>query len=85
MSRPEMGPLASIKTLPQGGPSLVLGATDARYYAGLSENVYRFSPQVIRSDDRKRFHGTNERLGVLAYRDAVKFYVTLMQRCQSRF
>lgn len=45
-------------------PALVLGATDARWTAEISDNVYRFAPSVLDSEDLSGFHGTNERLKV---------------------
>ncbi|MYM21083.1 M20 family peptidase [Duganella sp. FT135W] len=58
-------------------PGIVIGATDSRHYGGLSENVYRFSPVRAGKDDLPRFHGTNERIGVDNYLEAVRFYVQL--------
>jgi carboxypeptidase PM20D1 len=60
-------------------PSLVLGATDARHYARLSPNVYRFLPVRIGPGDLERIHGTNERIGVKDYASAVDFYARLIQ------
>lgn len=45
-------------------PALVLGATDARWTTEISDNVYRFAPSVLDSEDLSGFHGTNERLKV---------------------
>ncbi|SHN36932.1 carboxypeptidase PM20D1 [Duganella sacchari] len=58
-------------------PGVVIGATDARHYKDVSEHVYRFSPVRAGKDDLPRFHGTNERLGVDNYLEAVRFYVQL--------
>jgi carboxypeptidase PM20D1 len=60
-------------------PNLVLGATDARYFHALSDSVYRFAPLHVTSEDLKRPHGTNERIGVDDYLDSVRFYVRLLQ------
>ena len=60
-------------------PSLVLGATDSRYYQGLADGVYRFSPQRTRDEDRARIHGTNERLSVKNFGEAVRFYAQLIK------
>jgi carboxypeptidase PM20D1 len=60
-------------------PYLVGGGTDARYYAGLSSNVFRFTPMRIGRGDLARFHGTDERLSVESYADAVRFYVQLLE------
>jgi carboxypeptidase PM20D1 len=64
-------------------PSLVLGATDARYYAHLTPNAYRFIPILLSPDDVRRFHGIDERLGVEAYATAVRFYTRLIRNLAS--
>lgn len=58
-------------------PGIVIGATDARHYRHVSDHVYRFSPVRAGPDDLPRFHGTNERIGVDNYLEAVRFYVQL--------
>jgi carboxypeptidase PM20D1 len=58
-------------------PGIVIGATDSRHYKDVSEHVYRFSPVRAGPDDLPRFHGTNERIGVDNYLEAVRFYVQL--------
>lgn len=60
-------------------PALMLGATDSRHYAKLTNNIYRFSPQRLRPDDVKRFHGVNERISVEDYARCVRFYYYLMR------
>ena len=59
-------------------PGLVLAATDSRHYAGLSGNVYRFSPMWAGPEDIDRIHGTNERISVENYEQIVRFYVQLI-------
>lgn len=60
-------------------PYLVVAATDARYFHSLSPNVYRFMPNLARSEDLARMHGTNERISVEGYRQAVRFYAQLIE------
>ncbi|AKQ67848.1 macromolecule metabolism [Myxococcus hansupus] len=55
-------------------PYLMLGASDSRYFTGLSENVYRFMPLRLDSADLSRLHGKDERVSVQGYADAVRFY-----------
>ncbi|NVJ13640.1 M20 family peptidase [Myxococcus sp. AM010] len=55
-------------------PYLMLGATDSRYFTGLSENVYRFVPLRLDGADLSRLHGKDERVSVKGYADAVRFY-----------
>lgn len=45
-------------------PSLVLGATDARYASAITRDVYRFMPAIMSEEDLTGFHGTNERITV---------------------
>lgn len=59
-------------------PFLVVGATDSRYYAPLSDNVFRFLFNRLGPDDLKRIHGTDERIGVDNYAEAVAFYHRLL-------
>lgn len=59
-------------------PFLVLGATDARFYSGLTPNVYRFLPMRTRPDDVPRFHGLNERIGIDNYVGMIRFYAELL-------
>ena len=63
-------------------PFLVLGATDARYYSGLTANVYRFVPMRTRPEDVPRYHGLNERIGVDNYAGMIRFYVDLLGNLQ---
>jgi carboxypeptidase PM20D1 len=60
-------------------PYLVMGGTDARYYAGLSENVYRFFPARIGEEDIERAHGTNERLSVESFSASVRYFYQLIK------
>ena len=55
-------------------PGLMIAATDSRHYAGITDNIFRFSPVRANSDDLKRFHGTNERLSIEGYADMIRFY-----------
>ena len=45
-------------------PSIVIGATDARYATAITKSVYRFAPASMSLEDLKGFHGTNERISV---------------------
>jgi len=60
-------------------PWLVVGATDSRHYARLTPNVLRFVGAAIGKDDLRRVHGTDERVGVQAYADAVRFYIQFLK------
>jgi carboxypeptidase PM20D1 len=60
-------------------PWLVVGATDSRHYARLTPNVLRFVGATIGKDDLRRVHGTDERVGVREYADAVRIYIQLLR------
>ena len=60
-------------------PSLVLGATDGRYYSLVADDVYRFFPFRLRPEDIKRIHGKDERIGVGTLADGVRFYRRFME------
>lgn len=59
-------------------PALLFGATDSRHFGGLSENIYRFTPIRVTGADIKRIHGTNERIAVSDYENAIRFYFQLI-------
>ncbi len=61
-------------------PGLVLGGTDSRYYAGLTDQVYRFTPMILGPDDLGRVHGVDERLSVEVYGRSLRFYARLLEQ-----
>ena len=60
-------------------PSLMLGATDSRYFDDIADNVYKFSPVRAGPNDLVRFHGTNERISVANYTEMIQFYFQLLK------
>ena len=63
-------------------PYVVVGATDARQYAALSPNVYRFLPAQMNQEAIESMHGNNERLLVANYPKMVQFYAALIRNSQ---
>jgi len=59
-------------------PGLMIAATDSVHYEGISDHIFKFSPIRANGEDLKRFHGTNERLGLKNYADAIRFYRRLI-------
>jgi carboxypeptidase PM20D1 len=57
----------------------VLGATDARHYAGLTATVLRFAPGFETAGSPPRAHGTDERIGLGEHAQAVRFYAQLLR------
>lgn len=60
-------------------PVLFTGATDARHFEGVANDVYRFTGVTIAREDVPRFHGTDERLAVEDYRRVVAVYHHLLR------
>jgi carboxypeptidase PM20D1 len=60
-------------------PGLMIGATDARHFEPLSQQVLRFSPVRAKPEDLSRFHGTNERISLANLADLIRFYQRLLQ------
>jgi carboxypeptidase PM20D1 len=59
-------------------PYLVVVVTDARHYTDLSENIFRFLPLRLDSDDLKRMHGIDERVEIRDYETAIRMYRQLL-------
>lgn len=64
-------------------PGLVLGATDSRYFAELTDSVYRFGPMRFRKADFPRVHGVDERVGIDDYVTAIRFYARMLENTGS--
>ncbi|MCE5207769.1 MAG: M20 family peptidase [Chloroflexi bacterium] len=60
-------------------PTLVTGATDARHYALICQNIYRFTPAVTGKDDTNRVHGIGERISVENLERMTQFFIELIQ------
>jgi carboxypeptidase PM20D1 len=63
-------------------PSLAVVASDSRHFAGLTNDVYRFAPMVLKASDISRLHGINERIAVENYVQMIKFYMQLITNSQ---
>ena len=61
-------------------PYMVRGGTDAKYFYGLSDNVYRFMMLRIDPETVKFIHGIDERIAVDAYVEAIEFNYHLLKR-----
>ena len=60
-------------------PGLVVAVTDSRHYSTLTGNIFHFSPIRLRSEDLQRIHGTDERISIENYDEAVRFYAQLIR------
>ena len=61
-------------------PGLMVGGTDSRHFAALSDHILKFSPIRARPEDLARFHGTNERISTAGLVEMVRFYHRLLQQ-----
>lgn len=59
-------------------PGLMVAGTDSIHYGAISDHIFKFSPVRANNEDLKRFHGTNERLSIRNYADAIRFYHRLI-------
>ncbi|MEP6971447.1 MAG: M20 family peptidase [Betaproteobacteria bacterium] len=59
-------------------PGLMLGGTDSRHFAEISDQIFKFSPVRARSEDLARFHGTNERISLDNLAELIRFYHRLL-------
>lgn len=60
-------------------PYYLMGATDSRHYRELTDEIFRFTPLPMSSEDLARVHGINERVSVEALAPMVQFFGQLMQ------
>ena len=61
-------------------PSLFVAATDSRHYAGIAENIYKFTPIRLNDQEMSRIHGTDERISLQNYANLVRFHRALIER-----
>lgn len=65
-------------------PFIYLGATDARYYHEICDNVYRFIPVALNKEELQCMHGVDEKLPVEKLGLVIEFYLNLIERYQSQ-
>jgi carboxypeptidase PM20D1 len=59
-------------------PALIIGGTDAKHMAALTDDIYRNSPVRARSEDIPRNHGVDERISIANYVELINVYVRLL-------
>jgi carboxypeptidase PM20D1 len=59
-------------------PYVMLAASDSKYFARISDCVYRFSPFEMTNEERATLHARNERLHVEAWLRGIDFYQALL-------
>ncbi|MCB9766118.1 MAG: M20 family peptidase [Alphaproteobacteria bacterium] len=60
-------------------PGLVVGATDARHYTAVADDVYRFNPLRFTAETREQLHGTDEHMPLENLEEYVAFFMQLMR------
>lgn len=61
-------------------PYVMLGASDSRHFARISNHVYRFSPFEMSTEERATLHAKNERIRVSTFLTGVAFYLRLVEK-----
>jgi carboxypeptidase PM20D1 len=64
-------------------PYLVLGGTDARRYAPVTANAFRFNPVRVSREDLQRMHGVDECLSIENCAKMASFYIAYIQEISS--
>ena len=64
-------------------PFVFVAATDSKHYAPLTQDIYRFAPMLMTSEDVGRIHGTNERISVPIFAKMIDFYAQLIRNATS--
>ncbi|HEV7340132.1 MAG TPA: M20 family peptidase [Sphingopyxis sp.] len=59
-------------------PFLVVGATDSRSMAPISDDVYRFMPMHFSLKETAMIHGTNEHMTIDSFKRMIDFYARLI-------
>lgn len=62
-------------------PFFTTGGTDAKHYAALTPNLYRFTPSIKEKDEEG--HGINERIPIGNYMQYIDFFVNLIRDFQN--
>jgi carboxypeptidase PM20D1 len=61
-------------------PNVVLGGTDSRYMALVTDDIYRFAPYNFDTSDMTRIHGLNERMNVDVYAKGIQTYYLMLEK-----
>ena len=61
-------------------PYVLMGATDARFFTGICERVYRFAPFRMTKAQRESIHSFDERIGVDDFNEGILWYRRLIER-----
>lgn len=59
-------------------PGIMVGNTDTRHFWGLSDNIFRFSPNILTQELADTFHNVNERISKENLINVINFYHQLL-------
>ena len=60
-------------------PYQMNGGTDARFYAALTDRIYRFTPMIMTAEERATVHGTDESISERALLNMIRFYIKFIE------
>ena len=60
-------------------PTLMLASSDSRKFSDISQNIFKFAPIVVTSEDMARIHGLNERVKISDFMLGIGFYYQLIK------
>ena len=63
----------------QTSPYVMLGGTDCRFFANISEGALRFSPIRMKQAELSKMHGHNESIQISTLVEAVDFYQAIIK------
>ncbi len=61
-------------------PNTVVGGTDSRYFAAITNDIYRFAPYKFTPEDIERIHGLDERMEIKSFARAVQVYYLMLEK-----
>ena len=61
-------------------PNIVLGGTDSRYMALVTDDIYRFAPYNFDTTDMTRIHGLNERMNIDVFAKGIQTYYLMLEK-----
>lgn len=61
-------------------PYQMNGGTDSRFFCGLTDHIFRFSPMVMTKEERNSVHGKNESIAAGTLFRMIVFYIRLIRK-----
>ena len=60
-------------------PTIMLASSDSKHFTVVSDNIYRFAPSIVTSDDMARIHGIDERVRTEDYLRGITYFYYLIR------